>query len=633
MRTGYNLILLIVFVLQNPVVFGQTNDINVAGNETNFLPFVQTYHDSAGDTRFKNVIGKHYYPVLLGTKVSDKKFRRHTKIKEGVWMYLEARNTSETSVTRYFYFGTYLYSRAYVYNINENKVVFYNLKDTFEANKSFIFPVKFAAQNNYRIWFYLGGHNLPHIKYFHLLSAFSPKEISNKLINLDSGEQFWFIYVSLFVFIGVVFSMMMFSFVNMIQKQNSVYVFYFLYLLTTLLYFIFRNIHMFSTDLTIFYLEPIEDNTLQPLSYFFYYLFAVSFVEYKHLAPQLYKFMKWLMVGIAIYLIIDILFYLSYYYEYRKVMYMYFRFIMAPISLITIIWALTVNNKLSKILAFGSLLMVSGAILTMLLALLYYPSENPFLNYHMIYMQIGIVLEITLFSIGLSYKNKLQLREKILLELELKKERETKEMERLQTIINTQENERRRVSAELHDDLGSGISTIRLLSEVAKTKQQNQLELQKISHLANDLVDNMRQIIWSMNTENSLLSDLVHYIKSYAVDYLDLYHIKFTYSQKCDLQNKNLSGSERRNIFLTVKECLHNVVKHAEASEVIMEWNCSDTHQIITVIDNGKGIHVSENNNQGNGVRNMQKRMNQLGGEVIINSSPEKETKVTISFN
>jgi len=389
----------------------------------------------------------------------------------------------------------------------------------------------------------------------------------------------------------------------------------------------------FSTDLVIYFLEPFKDNTLQPLSYLFYYLFAVSFVNYNKLAPGLYQFMKWAMIGITLYLIADILFYISYNYEYRKIIYTYFRFIMVPVSLITIIWAFIVKNILSKILAIGSLLMVAGAITTMVLALLFYPSENPFLNYHMLYMQVGVILEITLFSIGLSYKNKLQFREKILLEMELKKERETKEMERLQTIINTQEDERKRVSAELHDDLGSGISTIRLLSEVAKTKPQNQIELQKISNLANDLVDNMRQIIWSMNTESSLLSDLVHYIKSYAVEYLELHHIKFTYYQKCDLQNKNLSGPERRNIFLTVKECLHNVVKHAEASEVIMVWDCTETHQIITVTDNGKGIQTSGNNNQGNGVRNMQKRMNQLGGEVVIKSTPEKETRVTISFN
>lgn len=633
MKIVHRLILLFSMILHNPGLFGQNNDVNVAGNVTNLMSYVQIYSDTAGNTRFEDVIGNNFYPVFKGKTIYEKNTQRYTDIKEGVWLYLEARNTSDTAITRYFYTGSYLNTRVYVYNVNESKSTFYNLKDTFRVYNGFIFPITFLAQNNYRIWFYLDGQNLSQKKYFYLQSGFSPEEIKNNLINLNSNEQFWFIYFSLFIFSGIVISMMIFSFVNIIQNQNKVYVFYFSYLFATLFYFLFRNMQYFSTDLWVYYLEPFKDNTLQPLSYLFYYLFAMSFADYKNIAPRLNLFMKWVSVGIIVYLIADLAFFISYDYEYRKLIYIYFRFIMVPISLITIIWAFMVKNILSKILAIGSLLMVAGAIITMILALLFFPSENPFLNYHMLYMQIGIVLEITLFSIGLSYKNKIQFKEKILLEIELKKERETKEMERLQTIINTQEDERKRVSAELHDDLGSGISTIRMLSEVAKTKPQNQVELQKISNLANDLVDNMRQIIWSMNTESSLLSDLVHYIKSYAFEYLELHDIKYTYHQKCNLQNKNLSGSERRNIFLTVKECLHNVVKHAEASEVIMEWNCTDTHQFITVTDNGKGIEESGTNNQGNGIRNMQKRMNQLGGEVIMKTSPGIGTTVTISFN
>lgn len=618
--------------MQFATLYGQNSEINVAGKLTNLLPFIQIYPDSAGETRFDKVIGNSYYPVYKGKNISVNDPHPYLRLKENVWLYLEARNTSDTSITRYFYFGSFLYSRVYVYNVEEDKTTFYNLKDTFKANENFIFPIKFTAQNNYRIWFYLDGQNLPQAKYYYLLSGFSPEEISNSLSNLGSSEEFWFIYFSLFIFIGIVFSMMIFSLVNIIQHTNKVYAFYFFYLSATLLYFLFKNMHFFSTDFLLYYLEPFKDNFLQPLSYFFYYLFAISFVDYKKHTPRLYLLMKWVVVGIAAYLIADIIFYLTYNYEYRRIMYTSFRFVMVPVSLITILWAFMVKDFLSKILAVGSLCMVLGALVTMLLALLFYPSDNPFINYHMIYMKIGIILEITFFSIGLSYKNKLQLREKLLLEMELKKERETKEMERLQTIINTQENERKRVSAELHDDLGSGISTIRLLSEVAKTKPENQVELQKISNLANDLVDNMRQIIWSMNMENSLLSDLVHYIKIYAVEYFELHQIKFNYQQIGELQHKNLSGAERRNIFLTIKECLHNVVKHAQASEVTMVWDCTDSHQIITVTDNGIGVKNSDQNNQGNGVRNMKKRMSQLGGDVVINSIPDKETLVTISF-
>ena len=245
---------------------------------------------------------------------------------------------------------------------------------------------------------------------------------------------------------------------------------------------------------------------------------------------------------------------------------------MSPIALFIIIHAFTVKDTLSKILAAGSLFMVLGATVTMILALFCYPSANPWLHNHMLYMQAGIVFEVLCFSAGLSYKVKLREQEKAQIENQLQKERKTREIERLKTIIETQESERKRVASELHDDLGAGLSTIRLLSELALQNRENQKEIKRISELSNDLVDSMRQIIWSMNPESSSLSDFVHYVKLYASEVLEINGTAFNFKVNHDIPDYTLNPEQRRNLFLIIKESLHNSIKHASAKEIVLVY-------------------------------------------------------------
>ena len=90
-------------------------------------------------------------------------------------------------------------------------------------------------------------------------------------------------------------------------------------------------------------------------------------------------------------------------------------------------------------------------------------------------------------------------------------------------MYKAQQEERERISADMHDELGSGMTAIRLMSEIArnKMKENTPVEIEKISSSADDVLNKMNAIIWSMNSGNDTLDNLVSYIRSYALEYFD----------------------------------------------------------------------------------------------------------------
>ncbi len=183
--------------------------------------------------------------------------------------------------------------------------------------------------------------------------------------------------------------------------------------------------------------------------------------------------------------------------------------------------------------------------------------------------------------------------------------------------------ERARISSDMHDDLGSGLSTIRLLSEIAKRKipdTSQTKEIERISETAGEMIDKMSEIIWAMNSSNDSLANLIAYMRSFAADFLEHAHISHQFFIPEVIPDIKLSGGTRRNIYLAVKESLHNVVKHAKATEVMIEVKM---HKNMTIMikDNGKGFDQEKVRLFGNGLKNIQKRMMAVGGNADITSN------------
>lgn len=176
--------------------------------------------------------------------------------------------------------------------------------------------------------------------------------------------------------------------------------------------------------------------------------------------------------------------------------------------------------------------------------------------------------------------------------------------------------ERTRIASEMHDDLGGGLTTIKFLSQKALRKIDDptqKSQIQKIVNNAQTLVGNMSEIIWAMNAGFDTVDNLVAYCRRYAREYLDDHEIAFRFTAEGDMDAHSISGEERRNIFLVVKEALHNTVKHAEATKVTMAFNVKEDQLKLTISDNGKGLD-SEESQFGNGLDNMRKRIEMIKG-------------------
>jgi signal transduction histidine kinase/ligand-binding sensor domain-containing protein len=225
---------------------------------------------------------------------------------------------------------------------------------------------------------------------------------------------------------------------------------------------------------------------------------------------------------------------------------------------------------------------------------------------------------ISIFGIAVRYISQRNLKEKLL------------KLEKEQAV----DKERNRISRDMHDDLGSGLTKIAILSEVVK-KQLNDPEkakqqLENISESSRELVDSLQDIIWVLNPKNDTLESLAAYIREYALKFFESFRIEthFIYPEKFPLIK--LSEETRRNIFLTIKESFNNIGKHAWCDTVTLNIRITANNIEIIIKDDGKGFDVNHTREFGNGLMNMRNRIEQIGGTYEIQSEPGNGTESRI---
>jgi signal transduction histidine kinase len=208
-----------------------------------------------------------------------------------------------------------------------------------------------------------------------------------------------------------------------------------------------------------------------------------------------------------------------------------------------------------------------------------------------------------------------------------------RELAVVQSELQGQQKERLRISKEMHDDLGASLTAIGLLSEVVKTRMgpSTTPEVEKISSISADMVTAMNEIIWSLNTKNDSLNGLIAYTRAYASEFIDNTSLRLRTEVEESPLEIPMRGVDRRNVFLTVKEALNNVVKHAQATEVRLTIRPETDKLWITVCDNGRGFLPTEKAKLRNGLTNMQNRMAESGGTCEI-SSASTGTCVEITY-
>ncbi len=211
-----------------------------------------------------------------------------------------------------------------------------------------------------------------------------------------------------------------------------------------------------------------------------------------------------------------------------------------------------------------------------------------------------------------------------------------RKLERQRLILEKQqaiEKERTRIATDMHDDLGAGLSRIKFLSETIGIKKQKQEpieeDISKIREYSHEMIDKMGEIVWALNEKNDSLSDLLSYTRSYAVEYLSQNGIICSVEAPEIFPSNFVTGEFRRNIFLTIKEALHNVVKHSQANHATMKIIITNQLLQISIEDDGVGFDKNKIRPFSNGLFNMEKRIKEIDG--ILTISGEKGTTVHIT--
>ena len=419
---------------------------------------------------------------------------------------------------------------------------------------------------------------------------------------------------------GVLFMMILFMISNFIIAYKAEFLYNALYSFCMFLLIYFNSIVSKNpSPFTSFYYSYF-DFFLLVIGTIFYIRFTRKFLNTDIKYERLDKFLKYGEQFILLLLVI----YTSLHFftdTFQPQFYLenIMKFLILAIGVVFIIMALKQKDRLFNYIAAGNAMLVVCSLVSLTFILLGIKGLKIYKS-SIFYYNIGIVLELVFFLTGLTYKNRRELIRSIKEQESLKLEAEKQQYETQIAVIKAQQEERNRISADMHDDLGAGMTTISLYSELAKTKLADHSipEIEKISSSANELLNKMNAIIWSMNSSNDSLGNMIAYIRSYALEYFEDTGINCKIDIPEKLPNIEVIGEIRRNVFLVVKEALNNILKHAKATEVSITLTRVEDGLTLYIHDNGQGINMDALRQFGNGLKNMKKRMQDVGIEFTI---------------
>lgn len=226
-----------------------------------------------------------------------------------------------------------------------------------------------------------------------------------------------------------------------------------------------------------------------------------------------------------------------------------------------------------------------------------------------------ITLFIVFVVITYNRKQLLYLKEQQLKEVEHENQLLQKELEKQKSI----EQERERISHDMHDDLGAGISALKLQAEFLKQKAEDddlQNDIDELLKTSEEMNLSMREMLWSLNSGNDTLGSFIDYAIQYTANFLKRSKIEFWSESEDIIAETPISTELRRNMFLCLKESLNNAYKHSQSSQLKLSFTQKDKEFVMRVSDNGIGINSKKP--EGNGLRNMNRRMQEQNGECHI---------------
>jgi len=199
------------------------------------------------------------------------------------------------------------------------------------------------------------------------------------------------------------------------------------------------------------------------------------------------------------------------------------------------------------------------------------------------------------------------------------------------------EKERARIARDIHDQVGASLTQVSLLGEMVESDkdfpEEVQVHAKLISQTARETSRALDEIVWTVNPSNDTLEGLANYICKNAQDYLAMAGLRYRFDVPPQLPAAAITPEARHNVFLAAREAVNNVVKHAKATEVSVRLSVEAGRVVLEIEDDGRGLAdlADPAKKLRNGMRNMRKRMEDIGGSFEITPGAQRGAKVRLT--
>lgn len=452
-------------------------------------------------------------------------------------------------------------------------------------------PLRLPAHASARLL--IRVHQLTDDYYFDGFALYDQESLSAGIIKDLPGDNANLVIQMLFE--GFLLCQLLYVLVQWFIIRRREYWYYFLYMFLIAGYFLSKQEALFGIKL-LFTRWPLLKiylgKTLLILPYYVYFRFVRSFLDFPRDYPRLNYWVIRMEYFLLAYALLDLVYIVLTFN--RGVQTLVYTSVFSIIFLVTLgftIYLLRYRQPLVYFILAGSVVVATGHILGLVFSYLEIERHIDLgVPDIFVFPQCGIVLEILCFTAGLSYKNRKIEQEKIAGQEKLIEQLKANEL--LQTRM---QHIRNKIAQDLHDDIGSTLSSISILSDLAIRGNSSSETMDTINEIKDSslmLMERMDDIVWSINPRNDSLENLLMRVRHFATTLFEAKGVDYTIDIAKNIHEVRLPMDYRQHIYLILKEAINNLVKYAHASEAFIEVRFDHRHLTLCVRDNGCGFAV-----------------------------------------
>lgn len=370
-------------------------------------------------------------------------------------------------------------------------------------------------------------------------------------------------------------------------------------------------------------------NTFQLAAIAAYVAFFRAFLGLSATMPRLNRWLGWLIVFNMVLVAADVAVSVwSHIYGQYSYLYTWFyflgRFPAAFMAVLSIVAIQRLPQREVRYVGLGVFFWMLGITASTLAGMgkFSYPALEGIISNPYIFIHIGVLLELTCFSAALGYKNRKHIEERILAE------------QASAALVNAHKDEKDRIARDLHDEVGSTLTTISILSEYVQQQlviDNERLRVAGIGEKARMAMSSMSDIVWAVNPQNDDMESIVARITRFAAEALEPLGIHSRFHIEEEVYKVRLTMEQRKDFYLIAKEAITNITKHSHAQTVAIAMKMTDGRLQLTIEDDGDGLPpTSSGSLGGNGLNSMRTRAAALGGELVLENGPVAGTALRL---